>query len=113
MKLKALRELGRYWQDHLRLSDWSIKFDFMTKAHSKEHPAWNGFVIWDDQHHSASIRVSRDAQDITHAVVHELLHVRLEGHLPIEECNGSSNWEFVINTMATVLTGVSISGVET
>lgn len=113
MTLKALRELGRRWQAHLRLADWTIKFDFMTKAHSKEHPEWNGFVVWDDQHHSASIRISKDAQDITHALVHELMHIRLEGHVPMEEANTSSNWEFVMNTMATVLTGVCISGIET
>ena len=80
----------------------------MTKQHCKEFPNYNGFCEWDDQHGAARIRICPAAQSIDHAIVHELLHVLLEGDKPFEERNPTSGWEVKLNTLATVITGVKL-----
>lgn len=82
MRLSEVRAYGRLWQDRLKLSEWEIVWRWMTKAERVEHPEWNGFCSWNEQHKFATIAISRRAEHTPHTIIHELLHVRDRGHEP-------------------------------
>jgi Zn-dependent peptidase ImmA (M78 family) len=95
----TLRELLAYtakWRDQLGLSQWEIEVKWMCAADSRSMPDANGYCWWSEQHQYAEIRIAKDSTDIEHTVIHELLHLRLEGHAvmadtdvhrtPIEVC---------------------------
>jgi hypothetical protein len=108
VSLKELRQLVRSWQFGMKLPEWELIIWWMNKAKLKEYPDANGLCEWDDQHKCARIWICREAQSIPHAVVHELLHLRLEGNRPFELRNETSEWEFALNTLATVITGIKL-----
>ena len=103
----TLRELLAYtgkWRDQLGLSQWEIEAKWMSAADRRSMPDTNGYCWWSEQHQYAEIRVSKDSEDIEHTVIHELLHLRLEGHEVMAEMdNHRTPVEVCINRLADQL----------
>jgi Zn-dependent peptidase ImmA (M78 family) len=74
----------------------------MTKAESEQNPFWNGYCVWSEEHKSAGISISKKAEHIQHTIIHELLHIRLDGHAPMLEAQSVST-EVTVNAMASML----------
>ena len=85
MKLSEVRAYGKAWQDRLKLSEWEIQWRWMTKAETTENPSWNGFCQWECEHKLARIAIAKDSECIPHTVLHECLHIRLEGYKSLED----------------------------
>jgi Zn-dependent peptidase ImmA (M78 family) len=102
MKLAEVRAYGKLWQSRLKLLDWDVQYRWMTKAESLEMSDCNGFCQWSEQHRSAVIAISKDSESIPRTVIHELGHLRIEGHLP---CSGETNipLEVAINALTEAL----------
>jgi Zn-dependent peptidase ImmA (M78 family) len=106
MTLSQLKKLTSSWQKKLRLLDWDIAVRWMSREEENgEFAHANGYCIWSEQHKSAKIVISRNSEDIDHTVVHELLHVLLDGHLPIAKAHVRDviPHEFAINALADAL----------
>lgn len=108
MSLKELRDLVSWWQEELKLPEWDIRVGWMSKANIKEYQKCDGLCDWEGQYKVANLWVRRGSVGIPHTVVHELLHIRLEGCKPFDERNTTDEWEFSLNTLSTVITGVKL-----
>lgn len=86
MTLKAMKEFAATWQSNLRLQEWDIKYRWMKKEEqsSDEFVNCNGFCVWNAQHKTAAVIISKSAESVHFTVIHELLHIRLEGHQELE-----------------------------
>jgi Zn-dependent peptidase ImmA (M78 family) len=77
-----------------------------AKESKGEFAGSNGYCIWNEEHRIAQIVISRDSEDINHTVVHELLHLLIEGNMPQEKVMSQHRaWiEFAINNLSDVIT---------
>lgn len=75
MTLAVLQQLGREWQEKLNLREWSISYSWGAKG-------LEGCCFWHPEELHADVEVSRRARAKEQTLVHELLHVVLQGHLP-------------------------------
>lgn len=78
MTIRELRKECRKWQDLLGLSQWKIELRWATRTEAKEA---QGSAVWHPDEERAWIVVSRTS-DQRATLIHELLHVRWEGHKP-------------------------------
>ncbi len=76
MRIAELRETCRYWQTELGLTDWRIHLRFPKAGEISQEYA--GHTYWKPEYPEGLIIVDRSAG--AHTIVHELLHIRLEGH---------------------------------
>lgn len=77
MQIATLRERCTYWQDRLNLREWEIavrwgKADAMTEC--------VGFCLWSSEEQAAYITLARTQEDHEGTLIHELLHIVLQGH---------------------------------
>ena len=101
MKIGELRKVAKEWQSRLGLDHWKIEV-----RHGKEgemDPSWCACVTWSCEYHSAFILVHKN-HCTEHSIVHELLHVRLEGHL-VKPLKYDSMYEFSLNHITDTLIG--------
>lgn len=102
MKLQELRAFCKLWAGKLGLSHWRIIIRWMTAEEEEEFPNINGFCFWSPDHTHGWIRISKDSEDIRHTVIHEILHLRIEGSAPM---TGKKNMplEVCINAITAAL----------
>ncbi len=93
--------LIRLWQKRLSLRDWTIEVQVCTEVDADD--SW-GEATWYPDSREATIRISRGLGPWQHeaTVVHELLHLMLQGHMDYEGYD--IHEERAINTLASVLT---------
>lgn len=102
MKLQELRATCKQWATKLGLAHWKISIRWMNEEESEEHPGINGFCYWSADHTHGWIRISKDSEDILHTTIHEILHLRLDGHLPMTY-KKSVPLEVTINALTAAL----------
>ncbi len=97
MTLKALQLRTAYWQGRLNLGEWRIT---TTWGASK---STHGEITWNPEALTATIWLNKYSRDKENTLIHELLHLVLQGHA---ECGGraSTELERAINRIAEALT---------
>jgi predicted metal-dependent hydrolase len=75
--LPKLRERAAYWQDRMNLREWQITVRWMTPKDGKGNV---GHCAWATEQLQAeiAIRAREPNQELT--LVHELLHLAIQGH---------------------------------
>lgn len=98
MTLKKARERVGYWKRRFNLQEWSIRVKVRPDA---EMPDNLGTVTWfvEDAKPIATMELRETAEEET--LVHELLHLVIQGHAPYEEYD--PHQERAINRIAAVL----------
>jgi len=89
------------------MSEWAIITRWATRAEceSQSTPAYDvgAFTSWFPDTSSATISINpRITQDFYHTVIHELLHLRLEGH-KMPRISLDAMYERGLNYVATLL----------
>lgn len=85
MTLKRLRTLAKKWIVALRLTDWEI--DFKLVPNTEELGKCAGTCVWQTEYKTATIEIAGDQPpgEIEETLIHELLHLALEGHKPLTQ----------------------------
>ena len=78
MKLYEARSLTKFWQSELGLGEWDIRVRWATSGDYGEDEYF-GWVLWFTEECTATMILDRRKAD-ERTIVHELLHLRLEGH---------------------------------
>lgn len=100
-----LLRICKLWQKRLRLSDWSITIEFCDRIESDtDDQECAGGTGWDSDRREAWVYIKRvdDDWEIITTIIHELLHIVMEGHLI---CQGGHdvNEERALNAVADAL----------
>lgn len=101
-------ELAADWAERLCLPHWDIQVKVVPEAaESSWEPGTlcsehSGECWWNGEHGSAYILVSDKHPNPEQILVHEMLHLRLEGHLP-EPLDYNHQYERAINAIADAL----------
>lgn len=77
MTLSELRERTMYWQERLNLREWDISIQWGTPREMEEAL---GLCLWNVEELSAVIKLRRRGAQQESTLVHELLHITLQGH---------------------------------
>jgi hypothetical protein len=75
MKLRTTRSLCKYWQAVLNLPEWTIKLRRPEKDECSDAIAW---IYWSPEELTATLVMRAHAEE--DSLVHELLHLVLDGH---------------------------------
>lgn len=95
MNIKELRAHLTKWQHRLNLADWKISIKWGAAGHQ-------GWCSWHPEEQYASIEINRTCGDPVSTLVHELLHIVIEGHQP-ETREYSVPLERAINKISAAL----------
>lgn len=103
MTLSQLTTRCGYWADRLNLREWSIKVQFGSKRSIHRGLGFDayGCIEWDTEALTAAITLQRGCKDQESTLVHELLHLVLEGHGEVKDHD--ANTERAINRIAAAL----------
>jgi hypothetical protein len=71
--LAQMQTCGRQWQEKLGLKDWAISFSWGAKGDL-------GRCYWHPDECHADVEVNARARDKEATLVHELLHIVIQGH---------------------------------
>jgi Zn-dependent peptidase ImmA (M78 family) len=79
MTISNLRARAEYWRNRLNLKEWDIRVEWGAK---KEMADAVGTCIWSAEELCAIVKLKRGepAHEIEPTLVHELLHLVLQGH---------------------------------
>jgi hypothetical protein len=80
VKSKRLRELQAYaelWQRRLGLTNWTVNLLWASTTEAENH--W-GLNYWHTEDALCTIKIARGDRRKEHTVIHELIHLALEGH---------------------------------
>lgn len=77
MTLSRLRERCDYWKDLLNLREWTIEVRWGS---TKETPRLHGYCWWHSEEFQAVVAVWKGSREKEAVLVHELLHIVIEGH---------------------------------
>ena len=87
MRLVELKRVAKVWQRRLGIQDWKLEIIWGDKVDREATPFSDeltegcaGLIWWSAEHAHAKIVLAKGQSHST--LVHELLHLRLEGHLP-------------------------------
>lgn len=84
MTISSLRTYLESYKSRLGLSTWEIKLRWISKKDLKDPQLQgiedcDGMSWWSAEHQFATIVLSRSAEDLIHTLLHEILHILLEG----------------------------------
>ena len=79
MTIKLLRERCAYWQKRFQLLDWNI---YLQWGSAREMKDLCGTCSWSVEDGIAVIKLNRTMPNQEETVIHELIHIVLQGHLP-------------------------------
>lgn len=96
----GLRKRSDYWKERLNLREWSITVQLGTK---KEMPDSVGMALWSAEELSAVVKIRRGEKEQEPTLVHELLHILLQGHANYDGVY-DVHTERAINRIAAALT---------
>lgn len=103
LTLRELRSELAVWQSRMRLNDWRIHLRWSTKADEKMD-GLDGCCYWVTEHSVAEILIDKGADDKLGTLVHELLHIKFEGHR-LQPKSYDALYEKAINDLTAVLLG--------
>lgn len=110
MTLREARDLSEFWKCVLNLPEWSVSVRWGTRAEMKDANEDDvvGLCIWSPEELTGQILLARRQDNHEQTIIHELLHLVLEGHRPM---NGrySELHERAINRIADGLLGLKKS----
>lgn len=105
MYLKDAKKLIAYWQTELNLRNWKIDIQW-APAHEMSHDDAIASIWWfteDEIAHVKLVKAAVCSDDIfEETIVHEMLHLRLEGHRTIEK-RYDPQYELALNRLAALL----------
>lgn len=109
MTLARARRLCKKWQGRLKMTDHVIELRFPVASDEFDKKTTVARCTWTPQYTWGRILVTRAVTE--HDIVHELLHLRLEGHTSLDSKEakrkrGDFLYERAINALAEALTGV-------
>ena len=78
MQIAQLRGRARYWQDRLNLKEWKIKVRW---GKPEEMADCVGCTWWQAEENIGEISILRSDSTPEATLVHELLHIVLQGHI--------------------------------
>lgn len=99
MTIKALRSRCAYWAARLNLKEWHISLVWGTPEEMKD---LCGCVTWHTEELKATVKLSKKVADKEGTLVHELLHIVLQGHADYDE-KYDAHLERAINRIAAGL----------
>lgn len=99
MTLAILRSRLTYWQHRLNLPEWTIRVNWGSKREMGDSV---GLCLWHTEEQAAIVKILRGQPDTEETLVHELLHIVLQGHDELKD-DYSVNLERAINRIAHAL----------
>lgn len=108
MTQRQLNKLVKTWAHRLGIDDWKITTLFKSEYEMGEN---EGLCYYYTEYRRAEIHILRECDreegcdSIENTVVHELLHIVLEGHKPRLEGQYDAMFERGLNVIASVLIG--------
>ena len=84
MNIRQLRKLLEFWVEILNLPEWKIEVKWGTKKNLEECVGRNYFSI---EELDSLILIDKNGDDIEGTLVHELLHLVLDGHRDVDLTN--------------------------
>lgn len=99
MTISEAREKLAFWRNVLNLPEWTIAIAWGSK---REMGDAVGTCVWSPEEMVADIRLARRQDNPEQTIIHELIHVVLDGH---KAMNGKYNemQERAINRLADAL----------
>lgn len=95
MTLRKLRERAEFWPGILNLPEWRI---VVRRPRGKEAKDCVGFCLFSAEELYAEIGICSGQGEDT--LLHEMLHVLIDGHLTYQESHYSELHERAINRLA-------------
>ncbi len=80
MKIGKARELVEAWKTILNIPEWTVSVRWGTK---REMDGVVGTCVWSPEELAAQILLARTQENYEQTIIHELLHIVLEGHKPM------------------------------
>lgn len=108
MTTKELKQLFNYWVDKLELSPPVWRNSSIAFAKDADLENNLGQINWNIDHSAFSVQIAnekshkRDDSDIEETLIHELLHLRIEGHKELDATR-DPHLEKAINILASIL----------
>lgn len=103
MKDDQIVELFSKWQTRLKLNHWDLKLGIVNSGELSDDAG--GYAKTDFQYLNAEIQIARNdnKRDLTHMVIHELLHLHLAGLNIIEGTPAHMAEEQAIQILSRVI----------
>ena len=107
MKIAELRKDARAWQERLGLTEWQIQVNWGKPSQQPDYSKGEmdagsvGNACWHTEECRAWIYLRRGSEHLRETLVHELLHIRLEGHR--EPVRYSPLYERALNAIVAAL----------
>mgnify|MGYP001275651425 CR=1 FL=1 len=104
MTIREVRALVREWQSLIPgLKDWKISISWGSKPNMLDDHGeiLDATCLWQTEHALATILIRRAAPEIEATILHELLHILLEGHTTRRAY--SAVFELGLNRLADLL----------
>lgn len=108
LSIKEIRKEATHWQRELGLGDWEIQVNWGRPAAVPNFDKGEmeadsvGNVCWHTEESVAWVYLRRGAGNVQETLVHEMLHVRLEGHREAP-MRYDPLYERALNAIATAL----------
>ena len=106
MTIRKARALVAYWQTVLGLTEWEIvEVRWCTPEEADEEDGHNNFYS-EGPSSKIALRKDQDDYDMEVTIVHELLHLMVDGHKDIEKLVGrhyDRMHERALNRLAKIL----------
>lgn len=104
MTSRELARLGRRYMRDLGMPEWNAEFRMCRKLTDDKGNPLDGRSEWHAEERRCWISVCREAQAVEETLMHELLHVLLEGHLtPLKRDKYDPDYELGLNRLAKTL----------
>jgi len=102
MTLPQMRNRIPFWQQALKLQDWTITIRWATAKESVECMGLNYFSV-EEQESVVAISRKCSPSEREETVVHELLHLLFDGHTPVDPDKYDPLHERALNQTAKAL----------
>jgi hypothetical protein len=77
MTSRQANSFVKEWQARLGLQNWEVSITVVEPEVLGDNEAE---TLWDPREALAEIKIKRNVQDFKHTIIHELIHLRIQGH---------------------------------